>query len=511
MKRHERDIYSPNTGKKYVNSPDHQRPRVDERSRRSNNAKGISQNMPSKLTRLPDMPWTKDEDEKLIKGAVTNDCNWKKVQILLPTRTMDQCQLRWQQIGANRIGDQWTNMEDRVLTEIVQASDEVSWPVVTDMLLSRTGSLRLVRQCRDRWNLVLEPRLKQKEQEINNREAESGSTVPDDAEESESDEDDDVSPAHIQLNSPRWEDLPSIGSAGHAHGLCKRCCFYPKGRCLNGYSCNFCHFPHEKRIRKNKHKNRQSRDRTRTHRQSDDAWHSNSKEWFGDDDWVCTRVPQELPTFSAECGVHMNIPGEVTPMMQASVAPTMLPCMPPTRDSSVPSHPGAGQEYAFDPQNGDEFLSSHGYSELNFCVQRFMSQDSAQSASFSETMPAVQQALPMVETTPTSDVPTELHPNFDCGSASAPCPCASSECLDADEVFVWLEGIMDEYQFTKEDLTGFFGSYGHVAQVELVKGGGGSVKFSKPGIAAKVVSDLDSVQLPALGHVLRVQIVTEQQ
>lgn len=40
--------------------------------------------------------------------------------------------------------------------------------------------------------------------------------------------------------------LPSIGSASHAVGECRRCNFFPKGRCQNGYDCTFCHFPHEK-------------------------------------------------------------------------------------------------------------------------------------------------------------------------------------------------------------------------------------------------------------------------
>jgi len=52
--------------------------------------------------------------------------------------------------------------------------------------------------------------------------------------------------------------LPSIGSAGHADGTCKRCCFYPRGRCISGSECNFCHFDHEKRKRKQKSKRNQN-------------------------------------------------------------------------------------------------------------------------------------------------------------------------------------------------------------------------------------------------------------
>jgi len=41
--------------------------------------------------------------------------------------------------------------------------------------------------------------------------------------------------------------LPSIGSAQHATGDCKRCNFFSKGRCANDKDCSFCHFPHDKR------------------------------------------------------------------------------------------------------------------------------------------------------------------------------------------------------------------------------------------------------------------------
>lgn len=50
--------------------------------------------------------------------------------------------------------------------------------------------------------------------------------------------------------------LPSIGSAGHQEGTCKRCCFFPRGRCSNGSDCEFCHLDHEKRIRKSKNARR---------------------------------------------------------------------------------------------------------------------------------------------------------------------------------------------------------------------------------------------------------------
>jgi len=44
-------------------------------------------------------------------------------------------------------------------------------------------------------------------------------------------------------------ELPSIGSEGHFDGSCKRCAFFPKGRCTNGKDCTHCHFAHEPRSR----------------------------------------------------------------------------------------------------------------------------------------------------------------------------------------------------------------------------------------------------------------------
>lgn len=83
------------------------------------------------------------------------------------------------------------------------------------------------------------------------------------AEEEEEDGDDDSDgdavPAHLRNpedapKPPPGAVHPSIGSEAHATGQCKRCCFFPRGRCTNGYNCEFCHYEHEKRKRKNKKK-----------------------------------------------------------------------------------------------------------------------------------------------------------------------------------------------------------------------------------------------------------------
>lgn len=51
---------------------------------------------------------------------------------------------------------------------------------------------------------------------------------------------------------PPGAEHPSLGSALHEAGSCKRCCFFHRNRCLNGYDCEFCHYEHEKRKRKSK-------------------------------------------------------------------------------------------------------------------------------------------------------------------------------------------------------------------------------------------------------------------
>ncbi|CAE7534477.1 unnamed protein product [Symbiodinium natans] len=83
------------------------------------------------------------------------------------------------------------------------------------------------------------------------------------AEQMDDDEDDDsddqIVPVHLRNpedapKAPVGALHPSLGSEGHDEGGCKRCCFFPRGRCTNGYNCEFCHYEHEKRKRKNKKK-----------------------------------------------------------------------------------------------------------------------------------------------------------------------------------------------------------------------------------------------------------------
>ena len=61
----------------------------------------------------------------------------------------------------------------------------------------------------------------------------------------------DVTPTKLHVAWTR-----SIGSVGHEDGDCKRCAFFPKGRCKNGENCTHCHLEHPKQVR---HRRRQQR------------------------------------------------------------------------------------------------------------------------------------------------------------------------------------------------------------------------------------------------------------
>lgn len=43
--------------------------------------------------------------------------------------------------------------------------------------------------------------------------------------------------------------LPSVGSVGHEDGSCKRCIFFPRGRCEKDVDCPHCHYDHTDRAK----------------------------------------------------------------------------------------------------------------------------------------------------------------------------------------------------------------------------------------------------------------------
>eukprot|EP00929_Paragymnodinium_shiwhaense_P086599 TRINITY_DN470_c0_g1_i1.p1 TRINITY_DN470_c0_g1~~TRINITY_DN470_c0_g1_i1.p1 ORF type:complete len:679 (-),score=192.21 TRINITY_DN470_c0_g1_i1:193-2229(-) len=93
-----------------------------------------------------------------------------------------------------------------------------------------------------------------KPQKVNTLKSSALEIFQDDEEEEEEEKAEEISSplASQQVPSPVGQlannaNLPSLGSAFHGSGKCKRCNFFAKGRCENGKACEFCHLPHDKR------------------------------------------------------------------------------------------------------------------------------------------------------------------------------------------------------------------------------------------------------------------------
>lgn len=129
--------------------------------------------------------------------------------------------------------------------------------------------------------------------------------------------------------------LPSMGSAQHAEGACKRCCFFPKGRCQNGYNCEFCHFEHEKRKRKKKKKSAARKD-TQGLDDSEDSSEDEPVPGGGPGTWDGTPHPQHAsstrpggrPGRGDERGGGVRQPDPIGPM-RAGLPLTAPPLLPP--------------------------------------------------------------------------------------------------------------------------------------------------------------------------------------
>jgi len=105
-------------------------------------------------------------------------------------------------------------------------------------------------------------------------------------------------------------ELPSVGSVGHSDGSCKRCAFFPKGRCGNGKDCDHCHFDHTARLRLRKRKQcranskyNNTREQWRSPLNGDDEQveflpHNNKVEELTDD--IATIAPSSSPSDDEE-------------------------------------------------------------------------------------------------------------------------------------------------------------------------------------------------------------------
>ncbi|XP_075933581.1 uncharacterized protein LOC142933374 [Anarhichas minor] len=102
--------------------------------------------------------WTKDEDEKLhklMKEFGSN--NWSSVSLHFKgQRTEVQCQRRWQHIkNPELVKGPWTKEEDERVLKLVQTFGMKRWSLIAKQLLTRNG-----KQCRERWHNHLNPTVK---------------------------------------------------------------------------------------------------------------------------------------------------------------------------------------------------------------------------------------------------------------------------------------------------------------------------------------------------------------
>jgi len=102
-------------------------------------------------------------------------------------------------------------------------------------------------------DLILDRQVVSLQQALNNKRfGDAEEVMDDDSDVNDPDDQERIRTLEAAPRPPPGALHPSVGSEGHALGVCKRCCFFPRGRCMNGYTCEFCHYEHEKRKRKNK-------------------------------------------------------------------------------------------------------------------------------------------------------------------------------------------------------------------------------------------------------------------
>eukprot|EP00746_Dinoflagellata_sp_MGD_P068004 gnl/MRDRNA2_/MRDRNA2_28058_c0_seq1.p1 gnl/MRDRNA2_/MRDRNA2_28058_c0~~gnl/MRDRNA2_/MRDRNA2_28058_c0_seq1.p1 ORF type:complete len:290 (+),score=60.67 gnl/MRDRNA2_/MRDRNA2_28058_c0_seq1:96-965(+) len=134
--------------------------------------------------------------------------------------------------------------------------------------------------------------------------------------------------------------LPSIGSAGHATGNCHRCGFFPKGRCVNGYNCQFCHFGH---IRQRKPKTAKSKNAEGNSKEETKPASSKMQPPPG----VFHQTPGATPAAAPQPKSPPGFFGRPPPGLEevsrnantstAAQAPTSLPLPPGSWDTSKPT------------------------------------------------------------------------------------------------------------------------------------------------------------------------------
>ena len=91
-------------------------------------------------------PWTQNEYDKLLKLREQQHCSWERVSDCLPGRSVEACQIRWENSSHFNYNSQphWVPEEDDILISL--KSQGYDWPDVAERLPARTPD-----DCENRW------------------------------------------------------------------------------------------------------------------------------------------------------------------------------------------------------------------------------------------------------------------------------------------------------------------------------------------------------------------------
>ncbi|RLU27605.1 hypothetical protein DMN91_001409 [Ooceraea biroi] len=105
--------------------------------------------------------WTKEEDA-LLKQLVSNAeqlgtaLRWDVIASNFPDRSDVQCQQRWAKVvNPSLVKGPWTKEEDEMVIKLVRIHGPKKWTVIARQLKGRIG-----KQCRERWHNHLNPQIK---------------------------------------------------------------------------------------------------------------------------------------------------------------------------------------------------------------------------------------------------------------------------------------------------------------------------------------------------------------
>lgn len=147
-------------------------------------------------------------------------------------------------------------------------------------------------------------------------------------------------------------EMPSRGSASHNDGLCKRCCFFPKGRCTNGFDCEFCHLEHDKRKRKKKKKSKsKAQEDSDDSDSSDNEQENKAPDVAGKQAEECGAAAAATPGAEEAAPVTAGLPPGMT---AAALSPTP-PFLPAAAEAAQAAAAAAALSTTYDSYMGSPY------------------------------------------------------------------------------------------------------------------------------------------------------------